>query len=309
MGHVRKRTGAAWIVSPALVATLAFVSGLTACSPTREVAQTSSQAAKHPPKVWVNYFQEQSIELEFRQFPGNVFKIAIPEVISDAEGPIVPWQEDPSSWEFSRQMARWHTTIPDLVHMEAEVEFRGSEIETRVRVRNLSPRTWRATNAFICLTYADAPLFNDPPLERTFVPTADWRSPSGWEPLADLFAAYDHGRGKYTFFPVRGGPGLEDLWVFRRIDQAAHHQVLSRGFGCVVSRDGRWTIGMTTADAAYFFNNRSRRVEHQDGVCIHADPLLGDVTPGGTAEGISTIHIVEGGIDAFIARCIEFYGD
>ena len=310
MTHGRKRPRRHWLLPLLAVAGLA-VSGLPGPLPWQGFAafQPSSPAPGHPLRTWVNYFQEQSIEMEFRQFPGNVFKIAIPEVVSDAEGVIVPWEQDSPSWEFSREMARWSTTIPNVVYMEAEVEFKGSELETRVKLRNLSKRTWRNTNAFICLTYADAPLFNDPQLERTFVPTADWRSPAGWVPLAKLFAAYDHGRGNYTFFPVSGGPGLMDLWVFQRVNRAAHRQVLSRGFGGVVSKDGKWTIGMTTANAAYFFNNRSPRVEHQDGVCIHADPLLGDVSPGGYAEGVSTIHIVEGGLDALIARCIERYGN
>ena len=182
MAHGRKRPGRYWILPLLAVAALA-VSGVLGRLPWKKAGahQTSTQAPENPPRVWVNYFQEQSIELEFRQFPGNVFKIAIPEVVSDAAGPIVSWQQDAPMWEFSRKMARWSTTIPDLVHMEAEVEFKGTEIETRVKLRNLSRRTWRKTNAFICLTYADAPLFNDAPLERTFVPAGDWKTPGGLE--------------------------------------------------------------------------------------------------------------------------------
>lgn len=308
MTHGEKRRGVNWMLP--LVTGLGL-SGLLWVLPREEVSARpiSSTKATHSPRTWVNPYQEQSIELEFPQFPGNVFKIAIPEVVSDAEGIIVPWREDPAHWEFSKQIVRWSTTISARVYMEAEVEFKGSELETRVKLRNLSSRTWRETNAFTCLTYADAPLFNDPSLRRTFVPTGDWRSRPGWKPLAELFAAYNPGRGNYTFFPVRGGPKLVDLWVVRRVNPAAHRQVLSRGFSGVVSRDGKWTIGMTTRKAAYFFNNRSPRVEHLDGVCIHTDPLLGEVAPGGYAEGVSTIHIVEGGIDAFIERCVEHYGN
>ena len=269
--------------------------------------QKAGGVAKHPPKVWVNHFQEQSIEFELTQFPGNVFKIAIPEVVSDAEGPIVPWAHNPDTWEFSRESARWKTTIPDMARVEAEVEFRKGQIETRVKLTNLSTRTWRRTNVFTCLTYADAPLFNDPALERTYVPTGNWTSPGGWVPLGSLFATAGPKSGAYTFFPVLGGPPLDELWLYRVIQKPAHRQVLSKAFGCVVSKDGKWTIGMTTMNPAYFFNNRSKRVEHQDGVCIHADPLLGEVAPGQSAEGISTIYIVEGKLDAFVARCLRLY--
>ena len=203
MTHGEKRRGVNWMLP--LVTGLGL-SGLLWVLPREEVSARpiSSTKPTHPPRTWVNPYQEQSIELEFPQFPGNVFKIAIPEVVSDAEGIIVPWREDPAHWEFSKQIVRWSTTISARVYMEAEVEFKGSELETRVKLRNLSSRTWRETNAFTCLTYADAPLFNDPSLRRTFVPTGDWRSRPGWKPLAELFAAYNPGRGNYTFFPVAG---------------------------------------------------------------------------------------------------------
>jgi hypothetical protein len=57
-------------------------------------------------------------------------------------------------------------------------------------------------------------------------------------------------------------------------------------------------VGMTSSHPAYVFNN--------SGVpCIHADPLIGDIAPGETAEAISVIHIFKGSLDDFGKRCVK----
>lgn len=235
--------------------------------------------------------QAQTITFELPQLPGEIFSTVIPEVISDAKEPIVPWHHPSPNWEIEQDFARWSTHIEGVAHMEAEVRFRGEQIETWTRVCNLSPRTWEQVSAFICFKYWQAPSFDDPDLSRTFFPVDE-----GWKSVAQLFAEHNPGDGPYTFFAVAGGPALGDLWVCRQIPQW-HPQVVARGCGCVISRDGQWVAGMSTPRPAYVFNNRRKR-------CLHADPLLGTVAPGESAEGGAAIYVFRGGLGDFSARCM-----
>jgi hypothetical protein len=174
--------------------------------------------------------------------------------------------------------------------MKAQVLFLEQKIETRVTMTNLSQRMWDKVNAFTCFAFYSAPAFDDPQLTRTYVPVEE-----GWKSIAQLFADHDPGDGPYTFFPVAGGPRLDDLWLCRKIPQR-HPQTVSRGCACVVSSDGRWIAGMAARTPAYVFNNRRER-------CVHANQLIQSVAPGETTEGISVVYIFSGTLDDFTKRC------
>jgi hypothetical protein len=233
----------------------------------------------------------QTVAFELPELPGQEFRIVIPELLSDAEEPIVPWEQPSPKWEITENLIRGVTERPGIVRMEVSVQFQeGWQIATRVRATNLSARTWRQLIAFTCFAYYAAPVFDDPELARTYFPVeGKWRS------VADLFRQHNPGDGPYTFFPVSGGPRLEDFWLCRRIPQR-YPQAVTSGCGCVTSSDGKWVAGMTTPRPAFVFNNRRER-------CIHADPFMGEVVPGQTVEGASTIHVFRGNLEAFIALC------
>jgi len=254
-------------------------------------ASDSAVRQNHGLKIWPDK-QDQTIGFELPELPGEVFKIVIPELISDEEEPIIPWETASPNWEIGESAARWSTERPNIVRMVASVHFRGKQIETRVRITNLSQRTWKQVNFFTCFAYYSAPSFDDPQLTRTYFPVE-----GNWKSVAELFAEHNPGSGPYTFFPVAGGPRLEDFWLCRRIPQR-HPQVISKGRGCVVSSDRNWIAGMTTEAAAFVFNNRRER-------CIHADPFVKSIAPGSTAEGTSTIYIVRGTVADFTKLCDE----
>ncbi len=240
-------------------------------------------------KIWPDE-QKQTIGFELPELPREVFKIVIPELVSDAEEPIIPWEQPSPKWDIDQTSARWSTEIHNTVRMKSEVHFDGEQITARVKLTNLSPRSWEKVNAFTCFAYYAAPSFDDPELRRTYFPVN-----KKWKSVSELFAEHDPGSGPYTFFPVAGGPRLQDMWLGRKIPQH-HPQVVSKGCACVVSKDGSWIAGMTTRVPAYAFHNRRER-------CIHADPFLGTVVPGATIEGISTIHIFRGTLADFMKRC------
>lgn len=232
----------------------------------------------------------QTLGFAFPNLPGEEFRIVIPELISDAEDAIVPWGLPSPDFEIGTDVARIALEIKDVARMEAEVRFLADRIDAQVKATNLSSRSWEKLNAFTCFAYYAAPSFFDPQLQRTYLPVnGQWRS------ISQLFSEHNPGSGIYTFFPVVAAPRLEELWACRFIKQF-HPQVVDRGSVCVMSKNGDWVAGMTTPTPAYVFNNRQK-------TCIHADPLMGTVPPGGTSVGSSSIYIFRGTLADFARRC------
>lgn len=232
----------------------------------------------------------QTIYFELPCLPGQIFRLIIPELISDAEDDPLPWgHASPERWEIGKNRASYRVVIEGVIRAEVEVLFKGERIEARVSVTNLSERVWRHSNAFTCLLLKGASLFSDPQLARTHVPVGD-----DWKPLSELFRETSTGNAA-TFCKVKGGSHLKNLWVCREITNHCPRH-LSHGSICVASKDAQWVVGMTSPDPAYVFNNPGLP-------CIHADPLLGTIEPGATAEGVSVIHVFRGTVEDFAERC------
>lgn len=242
-------------------------------------------------KIWrVEELPHQTLGFELPHLPGQAFRLVVPELISDAGEALLPWTHPSQEWKIDQDSACCSIEIGGTIRMTAEILFGPEKIDIIVRVSNLSDRTWQKVNLFTCFAFYTAPLFHDPDLARTYVPV----TAGTWKPIADLFAEHDPGEGPYTFFPVRGGPALSDLWVCRKINQN-HTQQVSRGAACVVSSCGQWVAGMESSKPAYVFNNRRE-------CCVHADPLLGTINPGATVQDMSSVHIFRGSVEDFEAR-------
>ncbi|MBI4578932.1 MAG: hypothetical protein HY718_04465 [Planctomycetes bacterium] len=232
----------------------------------------------------------QTIDFEADVLPGQVFKLVIPEIITDEQEILIPWSQDVPAWDIGPNRAAWTCERPGIVRMAAAVLFDDGLIEARVEITNLSSRTWHLANAFTCFAFYEAPRFDNPELDRMFFPVE-----GRWRSVADLFAEKSPGDGPYTFFPVRGGPRIRDMMVVRLVKQT-HPQMIDAGAGCVVSTDGEWVAGISCEHPAYVFCNRKER-------CLHANPVFDDAEPGATARASSYVRIMRGGVAEF-ARAI-----
>jgi len=247
-------------------------------------------AAQGPNELHMRTVARQTLGFELPQLPGEEFRIAIPELISDKTQALLPWGFASPSFEIQRNLAQMHIEVPGRIRMEAKISFLKDKIEALVRAKNLSSHRWDGLNAFTCFACYKAPSFHDPQLVRTYLPVG-----RTLKSIADLLSEDDPGGDSKTFFGVAHGPKLEDLWACRQLRQH-HAEMVSEGFACLVSNDRKWVAGITTQKPAYLFNNRELS-------CIHADPLMGSVPPGGTAEGLSTIYIFPGSKEDFMERC------
>jgi hypothetical protein len=260
-----------------VVLAVSLLTGLAGCSTAGQVRRTY--------KIYPDALK-QTIDFEINVLPGQVFKIVVPEIITDRQEVLLPWSQRVRRWDIGPDHASWDYELPGVIRAHSAVLFGQELIEARVTVTNLSTRTWELANAFTCFAFYAAPLFDNPELDRIRFPVdGNWRS------VADLFAQTSPGDGPYTFFPVKGGPRIKDIKVVRLVGQT-HPQIVDYGAGCVVSKDGKWVAGMSAAKPAYVFCNRKER-------CIHANPLYDPVPPGQTAEASSRIHIMRGGVADF----------
>jgi hypothetical protein len=226
--------------------------------------------------------ERQTIWFELNALPGDVFRIVVPELVSDNHGDYLPWgHPSPGQWQFERDKAAFDVRIEGVIHTTAEVLLGDQQIEVRVTVTNLSEKPWTNTNAFTCFTFTHAPSFDDKQMIRSFVRVRDQ-----WQTLAELFQKHPPGTGALTFLGVQGGPNVRDLWVVEEIKQVCPQQ-LAQCSACMFSQDGTWIAGITTPTPAYVFNNAGLP-------CLHADPLLGDIAPGESATASSFIHVFRG---------------
>jgi hypothetical protein len=230
--------------------------------------------ALSPNEVRMRTVARQTLGFELPQLPGEEFRIAIPELISDKTQAILPWGFASPDFEIEKNLAQLHLEVPGRVRMEAKISFLADRIEARVWATNLSALPWDGLNAFTCFACYKASSFHDPRMVRTYIP----------------------GNDSKTFFGIANGPKLKELWACRQLRQH-HATTASGGCACLVSSGGKWVAGIAAAKAAYLFNNREKS-------CIHADPIMGDVPPGGTAEGLSTVYIFPGTKEDFMERCL-----
>jgi hypothetical protein len=260
-----------------VVALSVLLTGLAGC--------TAARPAKRSYKIYPDSLK-QTIDFEIDSLPGQVFKLVIPEIITDQQEILVPWSQEVPYWDIGPNHASWHCETAGLVRQTSTVLFGDEVIEAQVEITNLSDRTWRQVNAFTCFAFYAAPLFDNPELDRMMFPVnGRWRS------VADLFAEKSPGNGPYTFFAVQGGPPLRDMMVVRLVKQT-HPQIIDYGAGCVVSKDGRWVAGISSSHPAYVFCNRKER-------CLHANPVYDEIAPGQTACASSYVRIMRGGVADF----------
>jgi hypothetical protein len=232
----------------------------------------------------------QTLAFEIPQLPGEEFRIAIPELISDKTQALLPWGFDSPDFDLQRNLAQMQIYVPRRIRMQAKITFLADRIEAWVQVKNLTDHPWEGLNAFTCLACYKAPSFHDPQLVRTYLPVGQTL-----KSIAQLFSEQDPGTDPKTFFAVADGPNLDELWACRELRQH-YAETMSGAYACLVSKDRKWVAGMATRKPAYLFNNRELS-------CIHADPLMGSVPPGETAEGLSTIYIIRGTKEDFVERC------
>jgi hypothetical protein len=234
-------------------------------------------------RVVINNVARQTISFWLPQLPMQEFRIAIPELVSDAHAAILPWGFSSPQFEISDHVAGLSIKVPGAIQMQAEVSFRMEQIEAKIRATNLSSRKWEVANIFTCFNCGHSSLFRDPEAVRTYVATEN-----GWKSVADVTTGLECST-PYTLVPITGGPELNDLWACREL-KACRAPGACSGEMRIASVDGQWIARISTLHSAYLFNNR-------DLSCLHAAPCIEQLDPGASSELMNEIVIVRNTTD------------
>lgn len=77
------------------------------------------RSARRTYRIWQDP-QEQTIAFEPSDLPGNIFKIVIPEIITDRKETLVGWDQRVDAWRITADRAGWTAEIPGRIRMDAE---------------------------------------------------------------------------------------------------------------------------------------------------------------------------------------------
>src|SRR6266487_2001097 len=171
----------------------------------------------------------QTLSIELPELPGQEFRIALPELISDANRSILPWGFVSPEFEIRDHEAQLTIEVPNEVRMEACVADKGDCIEAQLRLTNLSRGTWVLANAFICFACLNAPLFYDSEGSRTWYPKG-----GKWHAMSELRSDHPQPENPYTLIRVKGGPELSEMWVCRKL-QGLLPGSASQSCACITS--------------------------------------------------------------------------
>ena len=94
--------------------------------------------------------ERQTLGFQIPDLPGEQFRIALPELLSDADQPILPWGFVSPEFEIRDNVARMVIELPGVIQMEARVYFTEDRIKAQVSATNLSNREWKMFNTFTC---------------------------------------------------------------------------------------------------------------------------------------------------------------
>jgi hypothetical protein len=253
------------------------------------------------------------LALTIRDRPGESFRLWLPENIwRDLPGlPDLP-RPTPSplahrAYAVLRlDLEAWQTTPwerTDAGGMTRAVSFPSGkvratatpvrdELELELDVTNGSARTWTDCWAEVCLRLATSPAFADTARQRTL-----GRIDGQWATLETTPLCEPHP----DWNTYLGTPPVEFVkrcmrdWWCRDFPVQLDHPIIA-----VHDRDDSAVVGIGFETPAEYCNNLE-----PDFACIHSDPLLGEIRPGGTAKTRGKIVYAEGSKTAFVARASE----
>jgi hypothetical protein len=249
------------------------------------------------PEVTLWDKREYNLTLSFAlpELPGEVFSIIVPEIVSKKQELILPYSEVPLAyWSLSKNLAHYGLEIAGKLALDGTVQFADQRILCALKITNLSERRWENVSTLTCLAYHEAPHFDDPNFDRTYVAVAG--KPTS---VAELLKKYPSGDGG-AFFPVSGSPPLDAFAVCMAKDYEhdRYPQTLSNGSACVVSIDGKWVAGISAEPAAYvYINSEDSPKFHWRS--IHADPWIRVIEPGQAVLAETAIQVFRGTTQEF----------
>ena len=239
------------------------------------------------------YDQKVRVDLSIKldQLPDQEFFFAFPEVftVEGQEGGmggvgafgLQNWELSEDGGTVSGEDENYKYII-NLKTIESKEKY---TLKWSLKFENRSDHTLVDLASFNCLGMKDAPLFQDIPMERTWVTDKNGNK----KKLNEVFKTQGAERRTMQFYPVEGG--IKDLSKSGWLEQwdVNSTEKLSGNKISLVSKNEKWIVtSVVDGQVAYFFNNW----ESTHG-CIHASPLIArNLKPGESSTITGSINFI-----------------
>jgi hypothetical protein len=220
-------------------------------------------------------------------FPGEAFRLTLPEAIGDASRAI--WTGDLAQTWTEHGIGRWKTQA----HSDGELEFvltltpGYDTVDIDVSVTNKSARLWTHSMAFCCLNCAASPSLADFECARHWV-----RAGARFRRLVEMPRKYS-GRPTIQVYSIQGAPPAMEIPFAAQFD--ATPDVVPEGWLAIQSRDGNRLAAVVSNPALFLFQN----MEYS---CVHCAPSFGALGPGQVGSASTRMYFVQASIHDWYRR-------
>jgi hypothetical protein len=242
-----------------------------------------------PPNFPARNHPTTQIEIRVGEWPDNVFKLWLPEIVSEL------WAN--TTAEVARQRFT-HTERGGLIwgfeqhpaaSIEAELTPHHHSLALEVRVANCSRENLPQVVVMNCLHLAAAPDFACRDFSRIFIYAGGrWQSLAALNPTHNDPYYYRAGYFEAGGIAFAGGKLSHSIQAV----EAQHPLIVC------VSRDGRRCVGTASEDYQFLFHNQG----NENLLCLHSQQsALAALSPGSTAIFRQKVYFVDGGLLECIA--------
>ena len=232
--------------------------------------------------------------------PQDRFLVQFPEVVHDdhqfllgQENPpfrmdLITWRKTPNGWITAYRQ-------PGVGSYSISITPHGDHIDMEWTVQNLGEKQWTYVAATPHVAFSEAPDFEDPTQERTFLRIGGkWVSINGTD--------RSDGRRSTQWYIVKGhrASAMMGTRPHAKNSFGESSDMPDNSLTAVVSRDGQWVLGEAFEDAQYICLNAP--------VCIHPAAFFGDLAPQQQHRVRGEFYILHGTLDELLARYANDFG-
>jgi len=223
-------------------------------------------------------------------FPGDSFRLGIPEAIGDAVRAVWFDKIKPEWNELTDGVWRSVGRLEGELSYTATVTPHDDTVDVHLSLKNESDRTWWQGMAFNCFNCGESVAVRDFECVRHWV-----RTQGRFRRLVEIPRKYGP-RPTVQLYSVEGAPDAKGIPFVAGFQ--ATPDVILQGWLAIQSHDGQRLVAVASRPTLFLFQN----MEYS---CIHASPGFGELGPGETGEALTRLYFVRSSVEEWHQRMQE----